>query len=97
MFVFLLSPVLLQINSCSPQYGCGRQCYAFKNGTIQVCQTSAAEAQQFNKTVDSLNQIYGQGISFLADSVTVTGTSNNAMNSIANQLEQQGYTCIYSD
>ena len=95
--VFLLSSALLQVNSCNPYYGCGRQCYAYKNGAIQVCQTSASEVQQFNKTVDSLNQIYGQGISFLADSVTVSGSSSNAMNSIANQLEQQGYTCIYSD
>jgi hypothetical protein len=95
--VLLLYPVLLNMLTCNPHYGCGRQCYSYKNDSIEICQTSYAEAQQFTKTADSLNRIYGAGISFLVDSVTVSGSSNNAMNSIANQLEQQGYTCIYSD
>jgi hypothetical protein len=97
MSVFLLFPVLLQIGSCNPQCGCGRQCYSYNNGYIQICQTSAADAQQFTKTADSLGVIYGNGTSYLADSVTVSGYSNNAVNSVTGQLEKQGYTCICSD
>ena len=95
--IFLLSPVLLQLITCNPQCGCGRQCYQYNNGSIEICQTSFAGAQQFTKTADSLKQIYGTGTSFLADSVTVTTSSNRAVNSLAGQLESQGYTCICND
>ena len=95
--VFLLVPILLLISMCNQPCGCGRQCYQYNNGAIQICQTSYAEAQQFTKTADSLKQIYGAGLSFLADSVTISGYSNSATNSITNQLEQQGYTCICND
>jgi len=95
--VFLLLPVLLQIGTCNPECGCGRQCYQYNNGAIEICQTSYSDAQQFSKTADSLNLIYGDGVSFLADSVTVSGASASARNSVTNQLEKQGYTCICND
>jgi hypothetical protein len=95
--VFLLSPVLLQLITCNPQCGCGRQCYEYYNDSIEICQTTSAEAGQFTKTADSLKRIYGAGTSFLADSVTVSSSSNKALNSITGQLESQGYTCICND
>src|ERR1035438_8882416 len=95
--VFLFLPVLLQMDTCNPHCGCGRQCYQYHNDSIVICQTSFADAAQFARSVDSLNKLYGTGTGFLTDSVTVSGSSTSARNSVANQLEKQGYTCDCSD
>ena len=92
---FLVAGVLLQVVSkCNPSYTCGRQCYQYNNGTIVICRTSYADANQFAQTADSLRRIYGTGVAFFADSVTVNGGSANTVNSVTNQLQSQGYTCV---
>jgi hypothetical protein len=78
--------------SCTQSYTCGRQCYIYNNN-IKICQTGPADAAQFAKSVDSLTNLYGKGSPVFADSVSVDGYSNNAVNTITNQLENQGYTC----
>ena len=93
VIVFALFSVVLA--SCTQTYSCGRQCYIF-NGTIKICQGATVTADgkiSFAKTVDSLTHLYGAGTSVFADSVTVTGNSENAVNTITLELEQQGYTC----
>jgi len=92
LFAFAL---LLVVSSCTQSYTCGRQCYIFNSGAIKICQTTAAEATQFKKSTDSLSNLYGAYTSVFADSVSVSsgGSSQNAINTITGQLEQQGYTC----
>jgi len=85
--------ILLVASSCTQSYTCGRQCHVFNNGKIEICQTSYAEAAQFYKSTDSLANLYGNYTSVFVDSVSVSGSSQNAINSITGQLEQQGYTC----
>ena len=84
---------LVYMSTCKSPYYCGRQCYAYNNGAVTVCQTSYANAGQFALVIDSLYALYGSGTYFLADSVIVSGTSQNAENSVIHQLEEQGYVC----
>jgi len=91
--VFFAFTILLVVSSCTQSYTCGRQCFTFNNGTIKICQTSYAESAQFTKSTDSLYHIYGSDVSVFEDSVAVGGSSQNAINTIVSQLEQQGYTC----
>jgi hypothetical protein len=95
--VCLLTSIMLQLTTCNtgcnPSYTCQQRCYQYKNDSIKICQTSYPDSLQFTKAADSLNHIYGTGTSFITDSVTVTGYSNNAVNSILSQYEKQGYTC----
>jgi len=90
LFAFAL---LLVVSSCTQSYTCGRQCYIFNSGTIEICQTTAAESLQFYTSRDSLVHLYGSYTSVFEDSVAVGGQSANAVNSIVNQLENQDYTC----
>jgi len=99
MRIFALAGFLLlmgyALTSCTQAYTCGRQCYSFivYNGTIEICKTPSISPSQFAKSVDSLNALYGNKTSLFADSVNVSGGSQNAINTITKQLEQQGYTC----
>jgi hypothetical protein len=90
-FIFLT--IIVFISSCTQSYTCGRQCHAFNSGRILICEVSASDPTQFNKSSDSLMTIYGNYTSVFADSVSVGGSSANAISTITNQLEQQGYTC----
>ncbi len=90
-FLFLLCA----LSSCTQAYTCGRQCYTFTEGNniIEICKTPNVSQSQFSGSVDSLNALYGNKTSVFADSVNVSGGSQNAINTITKQLEQQGYTC----
>jgi hypothetical protein len=96
LLLLLIVLTLTSQSGCNPTYYCGRQCYEYNNG-VEICQTTNADAQRFAASVDSLNNLYGTGTSFFADSVTVNGSSENAENSVVHQLQGQGYTCNSSD
>lgn len=94
LFIVAGFAIFIQLAStCNPTWYCGRQCYSYRNDSVTICQTGPGNAAAFTKSADSLNQLYGAGTPSFADSVTVSGSSSNATNSIVNQLENQGYAC----
>jgi len=93
LFVFAALTAILSLPSCTQNYTCGRQCHVFNNGSIKICEATSADSVQFNKSTDSLANLYGSYTSVFADSVSVSGNSTNAVNTVTNQLQKQGYTC----
>jgi hypothetical protein len=98
MSVFLIYAVILQVSTCNiggcnPTYTCQQKCIQYKNDSIKICRSSYPDSVHFQQATDSLGHVYGTGIPFISDSVSVTGSSNNAVNSIVSQFEKQGYTC----
>jgi hypothetical protein len=92
-FPLLAFLLLLLLSSCIQSYTCGIECDTFQNGTIKICEASGADAAAFSKSTDSLCNLYGTYIVNLSDTVSVSGTSQGAINAIVSQLQQQGYTC----
>jgi len=95
--VICLALVFSPAFSCNRICGCKQQCNIFNNGSLKVCRTSYRDGLTFLLATDSLKTLYGQYTTQYLDSITVSGSSDNAINQITNQLELQGYSCDCSN
>lgn len=83
---------ILSLPSCHETCYCGKFCAYFAHDSIQICQPLGGDYYQYMMRRDSLANIYGEPRDTTFDPITVKG-SNQSANSIASQLESQGYNC----